>query len=107
MGLNKVPRALINETDLNATTLEGKRASAFSLAHDHPYLSNTHPSASFGYSSADGRIKHNGNDVKVLNSVNADTTTKWNGLSVWRGTQAQYNAISNKDANTLYLVRKG
>lgn len=27
-------------------------------------------------------------------------------LKVWRGTEAQYNALSSKDANTLYILTK-
>lgn len=56
--------------------------------HNHPYLPTTHPSAPFGYNSGTGRITHNGNDVKVLNSVNADSAasaTKWNGMQMRAG----------------------
>lgn len=57
----------------------------YSLKHDHPYLPTTHPSASFGYNSQTGRITHNGNDVKVLNSANADNATKVNNMQVRGG----------------------
>ena len=29
------------------------------------------------------------------------------GYTIWTGTQAQYNAISSKDANTIYLIKEG
>lgn len=78
MALNKVPRALVQtEGEMNATQLQGKVPTDF--------LPNTHPSAAFSWSSADGRVKHNGNDVKVLDSVNADkaaNATKWDGYSI-------------------------
>ena len=54
-------------------------------AHTHPYLPSDHASASFGYNSSTGRITHNSNDVKVLNSVNADNATKINNLQVRGG----------------------
>lgn len=49
------------------------------------YLPSTHPSSSFGYNGSTGRITHNGNDVKVLNSANADNSTKWGGMNVRGG----------------------
>ena len=49
------------------------------------YLPTTHPSASLGYSSSTGRITHNNNDVKVLNSVNAENATKVNNMQVRGG----------------------
>lgn len=27
-----------------------------------------------------------------------------NGTTVWTGTQSQYNAITNKDSNTIYII---
>lgn len=54
--------------------------------HSHSeYLSTTHPSSSFGYNTGTGRITHNGNDVKVLNSVNAENATKVNNMQVRGG----------------------
>lgn len=49
------------------------------------FLPSNHPSASFGYNSETGRITHNGNDVKVLNSANADNATKVNNMQVRGG----------------------
>lgn len=73
MSITKVNRALIQPNgELNATTLGGKSAADF--------LPTTHPSAGFSNSGTDGRVKHNGSDVKVLNAVNAETSTnstKW------------------------------
>lgn len=57
----------------------------YSLKHDHPYLPTNHPSASFGYNGSTGCITHNGNDVKVLNSANADNATKVNNMTVRGG----------------------
>jgi hypothetical protein len=34
-------------------------------------------------------------------AANADSTSL---LSFWKGTQAQYDAISTKDSQTLYLI---
>lgn len=31
-------------------------------------------------------------------------TNRNNALSIWKGTQAQYNAIATKDANTFYII---
>ena len=38
------------------------------------------------------------------NGGNADTV---GGYTIWTGTQAEYNAISSKDANTIYLIKEG
>ena len=38
------------------------------------------------------------------NGGNADTV---GGYTIWTGTQAQYDAISSKDANTIYLIKEG
>lgn len=54
-------------------------------ALDDGKLDKTHASASFGYNSSTGRITHNGNDVKVLSSVNADNSTKISNLQVRGG----------------------
>lgn len=78
MGLNRVPRVLVQtEGEFNATHLQGKTPVDF--------LPTTHGCAAFGYNSVDGRIKHNGNDVTVLssvNSTNATTSTKWAGYQI-------------------------
>lgn len=34
----------------------------------------------------------------------AQKTTARNNIGIWHGTQAQYNAIGTKDANTLYFI---
>lgn len=99
-GIVQVSRAV------NADQLNGLDASKYSLAHEHPYLSNKHASAAFGYSSSTGRITHNGNDVKVKDAVNAEkatNSTQWNGLKVVKTTKNAYDALPNKDSNTLYL----
>ena len=51
-------------------------------ALDDGKLDKNHSSASFGYNSSTGRITHNGNDVKVANSVNSD---KVNNLQIRGG----------------------
>ena len=38
------------------------------------------------------------------NGGNADTV---GGFRIWAGTQAQFNAITSKDANTLYIIKEG
>ena len=38
------------------------------------------------------------------NGGNADTV---DGYSIWSGTQAQFDAITSKDANTIYLIKEG
>lgn len=38
------------------------------------------------------------------NGGNADTV---NHFSIWQGTQAQYDSISSKNANTIYLIKEG
>ena len=38
------------------------------------------------------------------NGGNADTV---GGYTIWTGTQAQYNAISNKSSTTIYLIKEG
>jgi hypothetical protein len=43
---------------------------------------------------------HAGNDGSG-SGLDADTT---DGLHIWNGTQAQYNAITTKDASTLYFI---
>ena len=40
--------------------------------------------------------------AQVYTSANPQTTM--NGLSLWRGTQAEYNAISSKSSTTLYFI---
>ena len=43
----------------------------------------------------------------ALNDLNAQLTTKVSSTSVstiWRGTQAEYDAITTKDANTFYII---
>lgn len=107
MSLNKVPRPLLNETGLNAHTLQGKEPTNFADKDHHhsgTYLPINHASARFSYDGTDGRIKVDGNDAKVLRSIH---TEQWNGIKVWRGTQTEFDRISPKDANTLYLVKKG
>ena len=38
------------------------------------------------------------------NGGNADTV---NHFHIWQGTQAEYNSISSKNANTIYLIKEG
>lgn len=40
----------------------------------------------------------------IPNQVDNARITGTQGLSIWAGTRAQYNAITTKDANTLYFV---
>ena len=43
-------------------------------------------------------------DSLPANGGNADTV---DGFRIWAGTQAQFNAIASKDANTLYISKEG
>lgn len=52
---------------------------------DDEKLPKNHASASFGYNASTGRITHNNNDVKVLNSVNSDNATKVNNMQIRGG----------------------
>lgn len=76
-------------TPINVENLNNMDAGIKAL--DDGKLDKTHGSASFGYNSSTGRITHNGNDVKVLSSVNADSattstnSTKINNLQVRGG----------------------
>lgn len=38
-----------------------------------------------------------------LNNIN----TQLDGKTIWTGTQAEYDAITTKDSNTLYFVTEG
>ena len=49
------------------------------------YLPTTHASASFAYNSSTGRITYNKTDVKVLNSINAENSTKVNDMQIRGG----------------------
>lgn len=73
MALTKLSRPLVQPTGtFDATSVQGKVPSDF--------LPSGHPSASFSYSSADGRIKYNGNDVtvnKAIGADNANNSAKW------------------------------
>jgi hypothetical protein len=44
---------------------------------------------------------------KTLISAINEILTKLNGLSFWKGTQAEYDAITIKDENTLYIITGG
>ena len=70
-------------TPINVANLNNMDAGIKAL--DDEKLDKTHGSASFGYNSSTGRITHNNNDVKVLNSVNADNATKVNNMRVRGG----------------------
>lgn len=70
----------------------------------------------------DGKIKSNTNSINSVSTSLTTTNTNVSNLNnsiastntnlannykkVWVGTQAQYDAISNKDNGTLYCVRK-
>ena len=43
-------------------------------------------------------------DSLPANGGNADTV---NNFRIWSGTQAQFDAIRTKDANTIYLIKEG
>lgn len=43
-------------------------------------------------------------DSENISSMTAGNANKWGGYTIWKGTQAQYDAITAPDANTLYLI---
>ena len=46
-----------------------------------------------------GNVIVDGKVVGAINEVNDN-----NGVKIWVGTEAEYNAITTKDANTLYFL---
>lgn len=43
-------------------------------------------------------------DSENISDMTSGNSIQWNGFSIWTGTQAQYNAISNPSNTTLYFI---
>lgn len=43
-------------------------------------------------------------EAKLTGAITSHSHTTVNGFTFWSGTQDQYDAISNKDANTIYMI---
>ena len=49
-----------------------------------------------------GRLKSNGKEVALQETL----TNAIGNYKIWSGTQVEYDAITNKDANTIYFIKK-
>ena len=49
-----------------------------------------------------GRLKSNGKEVALQETL----TNAIGNHKIWSGTQVEYDAITNKDANTIYFIKK-
>ncbi len=45
-------------------------------------------------------------EAKLTGNITTHSHTSVNGLSLWQGTQAEYNAISSKSSTTLYFIKE-
>ena len=43
-------------------------------------------------------------EAKLTGNITSHSHTTVNGLSVWKGTQAEYNAIGSKSSTTIYFI---
>ena len=43
-------------------------------------------------------------DSENISSMTAGNANKWGGYTIWKGTQAQYDALSSKSSSTLYFI---
>lgn len=82
---NRTVASITLDATVSWDNVKNKPSSYPPSSHQHDYLPSTHPASSFGYNASTGRITHNNNDVKVLNSVNADNATKVNNMQVRGG----------------------
>lgn len=82
---NRTVASITLDATVSWDNVQNKPSSYPPSSHQHDYLPSTHPASSFGYNASTGRITHNNNDVKVLNSVNADNATKVNNMLVRGG----------------------
>lgn len=55
---------------------------------------------------------HTHSNKTVLDGINSTKVSNWDGavtalggLTLWKGTQAAYDAITNKDSNTIYFIK--
>lgn len=45
-------------------------------------------------------------EAKLTGNITSHSHTSVNGLTLWTGTQAQYDAISSKSSTTLYFIKE-
>lgn len=83
-GLTAAPSLLVN---LASTTAAG----IFS-ASPRPGVTGTLP------------VARGGTGATSLSNITVGNASKWGSYSIWKGTQAQYNALSSKSSTTLYFI---
>ena len=83
-GLTAAPSLLVN---LASTTAAG----IFS-ASPRPGVTGTLP------------VARGGTGATSLSNITVGNSTKWGNYTIWKGTQAQYNALSSKSSTTLYFI---
>ena len=49
-------------------------------------------------------VANGGTGATSLGSVTVGNASKWGSYSIWKGTQAQYDALSSKSSTTLYFI---
>ena len=45
-------------------------------------------------------------EAKLIGTITSHNHTTINGLTLWTGTQAEYNAIGSKSTTTLYFIKE-
>lgn len=83
-GLTAAPSLLVN---LASTTAAG-----IFTASPRPGVTGTLP------------VARGGTGATSLGSITVGNASKWGSYSIWKGTQAQYNALSSKSGTTLYFI---
>lgn len=84
---------------IDADLLDGKDSSEFATSthlHDDRYSLNTHSHTFAEATSKPTTLSGYG----ITNGVQAMIT----GLKLWKGTQAEYDAIGTKDSLTVYII---
>ena len=49
-------------------------------------------------------VANGGTGTTSLANITVGNSSKWGSYSIWKGTQAQYNALSSKSGTTLYFI---
>lgn len=49
-------------------------------------------------------VANGGTGTTSLANITVGNSSKWGSYSIWKGTQAQYNALSSKSSTTLYFI---
>ena len=83
-GLTAAPSLLVN---LASTTAAG-----IFTASPRPGVTGTLP------------VARGGTGATSLGSITVGNSSKWGSYSIWKGTQAQYNALTSKSSTTLYFI---